>query len=217
LVVALALAACASRPDWTKAARFVPYTVEGKFTENVAADILRKGPIVDGEHKAATTVYVFIPRPEFMAVWVEDGPSSCACTESIHDVAVDLHLGVSYPQWRDYGASLKVCQTAWEQYLKSLRRHEDGHVRISLKHRDLWRRRLRGLSRTAYGPDCTAACGAALVGLVGDMDKVSGTAAEAHRLEQKAYDQAHQDALLLGCAHRMPEHERERPQRTAPY
>ena len=199
----LALVTACAAHGWPAGAHLVPYPVEGKFTEDVTRAIEAQGPLVDGVHEAASTVFVFVPRPHFAASFAQ-GADRCTCTQTVDEFEIDLHLGTSLPQWRDYGGALAACQKAWDSYQRDLRRHEVGHVRIAQEHQRLWRQHLVGLRRTADAADCTHACSAALDGLLTDMDSRSEAEAEAHRQAQQAYDGSHPDPRLAGCARILP-------------
>lgn len=130
LALLLALAAVraavpAARPGRNEAVRVQtrtrPYQITGSTAAEIWSSIQARGPRQAGGRYAAYTdvrlrwTYRYAPRG-----------GACVVTEAQVDGMIEIHL----PEWQAPAGADPELVTRWDRFVRSLRRHEEGHQQL---------------------------------------------------------------------------------------
>ena len=164
--VLLALSGCKS---WIKNTTDDPYRVAGEKTQDVKKDIFDpdkgKGPKDStGKRRAAQTKAEFrysISGPEA----TKKDAEGCSCTVTIESIEIDLNMSVKFPKWGNYKDATDECKAKWDKFMKNLKTHEEGHVKINRDGKKTMLKNMKnnwlGKSKTKFAATCKKACEAA--------------------------------------------------------
>ena len=100
------------------------YDVEGDGPEAVADDLRRQAVSVWGKPALAAT----IGDIRWPYRFARQG-ATCA----LSNVGVRLNATVRMPRWGGWASAAPVEQSAWDKFLRDLRDHEMGHIRLYLR------------------------------------------------------------------------------------
>lgn len=163
----LLIAGCGK--SWIKNTNGLPYQVEGEKTQDVRKDIFDpvKGKGFKdskGKRRAAKTISDYkysIAGPEV----TKESKEGCSCTVTIKSIDIKLETSVKFPKWKNYKDASKECKAKWDEFMKNLKIHEEGHVKIYREGRkrtlDNLKKKWVGKSKTRTGENCKKACKAA--------------------------------------------------------
>jgi predicted secreted Zn-dependent protease len=181
--------------SWIAGARDQPYDVHGKTATMAYNSVLRNGPVVDGDRKAAVTRYAFTPRVRIVSAWHEDG-ATCTCRQTVRGAHVELALEEVYPHWVE--STSQSCQISWGTFLHHLREHELEHVKLAREMASTWADELNGLSATDEARQCPAACAHADEKLGDEIDATNQAAAAGHAVIQLRVED-HESIVVEPC------------------
>lgn len=120
-------------------------------------------------------------------------PLEARCQEysdggALLDAKLGLALVVHLPEWQDVARAPLSLRQSWQRFLRALRAHEEGHVRLAIEHATALRRELADSKPEA---SCQTF-----------MDKLQARVAAAHarmEREQSDYDRETQHGIKQGC------------------
>ena len=133
-----------ARPPVQTRVGTVTYPVEGATETALLRSLLARGPRTDGG------VFFGLTTAE-TDLHYRTVPSAAGC--ALADVAVDLEVTVTLPDWEPPPDAPPALRRDWGRFLDALRRHEDGHRRIAVEGAEVLHAAVAGLRR----PTCEAA------------------------------------------------------------
>lgn len=95
------------------------YSIYGDTAGELRAEMLRKGPIVDGKRYDAATRYHVNWHYDY-----QQENSTC----KLRNIRVTASINYEYPKWTGYDTAWGDVQRAWDVYIANLRQHEHGHA-----------------------------------------------------------------------------------------
>ncbi len=111
------------------------YTLKSKKLRDLCTELKKKGP--KGGKRDAETKRKFSTNWSFNTnVKVKKGNGDakikeCTVTVRIDKVSVDLEQIVEMPKWENYDDAPDDVQQKWDSFIKALRKHEKGHMKIN--------------------------------------------------------------------------------------
>lgn len=131
--------------------------------------------------------------PQAVGLTAASMPIQARCQEysdggALLDGTIGLSLVVHLPDWQDSARAPAALQQAWQRFLRALRAHEEGHVRLALKHAAALREEIANSK-----PE--ASCSTFMAKL---EERVAAAQARMER-EQADYDEETQHGIKQGC------------------
>jgi len=198
----------ATKPTWIKGVKDKPYDVVGKTTQDVSKDIFnpKKGKgFGKKKHAARLICNVKYGISFHLSKHKTEGGCSCKAT-TISPIKIDMHPAVKFPKWKGYKSASHACQLKWDKFMKALKVHEQGHLKICRKESQRIFNKFKKWekSSTKNGSDCKKACNTAMDAISMGFDNAFGKEMAKSDKKHDDYDKRTkhgktQGAVLNGC------------------
>jgi len=202
----------APKSTWIKGVADAPYEVEGKTTQDVSNDIFNpkqgKG-FGKGKKHAGELECILKYGASYHSQINKKTSEGCSCTATIKkpiEVTIEK-LTVKFPKWKGYEKTTPACKKKWNNFMKALKVHEEGHLNICRQEKQRILKELNKLknpSTSKSAVNCKKACKKAVDTIYGELDKAFQNEMKKSGKKHDDYDKkTHhgktQGAVLKGC------------------
>lgn len=101
------------------------YKINGSTSQDLRKELSAQGPIINGEHFDAQVKWYI----NWYYHWSNPRQNACQVT----GVEIKVRITHSMPKWENEENAESSLQIKWDNYLKNLTRHEQGHADNGLK------------------------------------------------------------------------------------
>ena len=180
---------------WPEGTNFNPYDVENSF-EDVCDEMRAKG--TNGFFSHTNCEY----EPY---ICFENTPTpnretcKCDCTVSVTSIDATPAISVKFPNWAKYNSATAAQKVKWDEFIRNLKTHEEGHIRICKEGKTTIETGIDSPSESASGANCEEACTKAKTALDGEINNRFNQAFQQISDEDDTYDTTTQHGKTQGA------------------